>query len=34
MTDGKVDLTNPSLLKTIEKIDVIGKTVAGIFRKE
>lgn len=34
MTDGKVDLTNPSLLKTIEKIDVIGKTIAGIFRKE
>ncbi len=34
MTDGKVDLTNPSLLKTIEKIDVIGKTIAGIFRKD
>lgn len=34
MTDGKVDLTNPSLLKTIEQIDVIGKTIAGIFRKE
>ncbi len=34
MTDGKVDLTNPSLLKAIEKIDIIGKTVAGIFRKK
>lgn len=34
ITDGKVDLTNPSFLKTIEKIDVIGKTLAGIFRKE
>lgn len=33
MTDGKVDLSNPSLLKAIENIDVIGKTVAGIFRK-
>lgn len=33
MTDGKVDLTNPSLLKAIEKLDVIGKTIAGIFRK-
>ncbi|MCM4165369.1 MULTISPECIES: cation:proton antiporter [unclassified Arenibacter] len=34
MTDGKVDLTNPSLLKAIEKLDVIGKTMAGIFRKK
>lgn len=32
-TEEKVDLTNPSLLETIEKIDVIGKTIAGIFRK-
>lgn len=29
-----VDLTYPSLLETIEKIDVIGKTIAGIFRKK
>lgn len=29
----KVDLNNPSLLETIEKIDIIGKTIAGIFRK-
>lgn len=34
VTDGKVDLTNPSLLKAIEKLDVIGKTIAGIFRKD
>lgn len=32
--DGKVDLTNPSLLHAIEKLDVIGKTVASIFRKK
>ncbi len=30
----KVDLNNPSLLETIEKIDIIGKTIAGIFRKK
>ncbi len=30
----KVDLTYPSLLETIEKIDVIGKTIASIFRKK
>ncbi len=34
VTDGKIDLTNPSLLKAIEKLDVIGKTIAGIFRKD
>lgn len=34
LTDGKVDLTNPSLLKAIEKLDVIGKTMAAIFRKK
>jgi Kef-type K+ transport system membrane component KefB/nucleotide-binding universal stress UspA family protein len=34
VTDGTVDLTNPSLLKAIEKLDVIGKTMAGIFRKK
>lgn len=27
------DLTNPSLLNAVEQIDVIGKTIAGIFRK-
>lgn len=30
----KVDLTYPSLLETIEKIDIIGKTIASIFRKK
>lgn len=30
----KIDLTNPSLLEAVEKIDVIGKTIAGIFRKK
>jgi len=29
-----VDLTNPSLLAAIERIDVIGKTVANIFRRK
>lgn len=29
-----IDLTYPSMLETIEKIDVIGKTIAGIFRKK
>lgn len=29
-----IDLTNPSLLETIEKIDIIGKTVANAFRKK
>jgi len=29
----QIDLTNPSLLETIEKIDTIGKTIANIFRK-
>jgi Kef-type K+ transport system membrane component KefB/nucleotide-binding universal stress UspA family protein len=28
-----IDLTNPSLLETITKIDTIGKTIANIFRK-
>lgn len=30
----KIDLTNPSLLEAVERIDVIGKTIAGIFRKK
>lgn len=34
MKNEKIDLTNPSLLETIEKIDTIGKTIAGIFRKK
>lgn len=29
----KVDLTNSSLIETIEKVDIIGKTIANIFRK-
>jgi Kef-type K+ transport system membrane component KefB len=32
--DEMMDLTNPSLIETIEKIDDIGKTVAGIFRRK
>lgn len=31
--DEGVDLTNPSLIAAIEKIDVIGKSIAGIFRR-
>jgi hypothetical protein len=30
----KIDLTNPSLIEAIEKIDIVGKTIAGIFRKK
>ncbi len=29
----QIDLTNPSLLETIAKIDTIGRTIANIFRK-
>ncbi len=29
----KIDLTNSSLIETIESIDVIGKTIASVFRK-
>jgi Kef-type K+ transport system membrane component KefB len=29
-----IDLTNPSLIEAIEKIDVIGKTIANLFKKE
>lgn len=29
----QIDLTNPSLLETIAKIDTIGKTIVNIFRK-
>jgi len=31
--NGKIDLTNSSLIETIEQIDIIGKTIANIFRK-
>ena len=30
----QLDLTSPSLLEAIEKVDFIGKTVASIFRKK
>jgi len=30
----KVDLTNSSLIETIEKVDIIGKTIANIFQKK
>ncbi len=30
----KVDLTNPSLLEAIEKVDLIGRTLAAIFRRK
>lgn len=29
-----IDLTNPSILEPIEKLDEIGKTIAGIFRRK
>lgn len=31
---GGIDLTNPSLLEPVEKLDEIGKTVANIFRRK
>ncbi|GAO31505.1 Na+/H+ antiporter [Geofilum rubicundum JCM 15548] len=34
LNDERVDLTYPSLISAIEKIDGIGKTVAGIFKKK
>jgi hypothetical protein len=30
----QLDITSPSLLEAIEKVDLIGKTVASIFRKK
>jgi Kef-type K+ transport system membrane component KefB/nucleotide-binding universal stress UspA family protein len=33
-TKEEIDLTNPSLLETIEKIGVMGKTIANLFRKK
>lgn len=33
LNDDKVDLTYPSLIETVEKIDGIGKTMAALFRK-
>ncbi len=32
LTNGKVDLSNPSLLRAIKNIDVIGKTIAHLIR--
>jgi Kef-type K+ transport system membrane component KefB len=32
--EDQVDLTNSSLLETIEKVEIIGKTIANIFRKK
>lgn len=32
--EDKIDLTNPSLLEAVEGIDVIGKTIAAIFKKK
>ncbi|HSI70143.1 MAG TPA: cation:proton antiporter [Gillisia sp.] len=29
-----IDLTNPSLMEPIERLDEIGKTIAGLFRKK
>ncbi|HSP82732.1 MAG TPA: cation:proton antiporter [Gillisia sp.] len=29
-----IDLTNPSLLEPIERLDEIGKTIAGLFKKK
>lgn len=29
-----IDLTNPSLLEPIEKLDEIGKTIAGLFKRK
>jgi hypothetical protein len=34
MQKEKIDLTNPSLIEAVEKIDIIGKTLANIFRKK
>ena len=30
----QLDITSPSLLEAIERVDLIGKTVASIFRKK
>ena len=34
MQEEKVDLTNSSLFETIEKVDIIGKTISNIFQKK
>jgi Kef-type K+ transport system membrane component KefB/nucleotide-binding universal stress UspA family protein len=33
-TNDNVDLTNSSLIEAVEKIDIIGKTIANIFKKK
>jgi len=32
--DERLDLANPSLLEAVEKLDVIGKTLAGVFKRK
>ena len=32
--DERMDLDNPSLLEAVEKLDVIGKTLAGVFKRK
>ena len=34
LNNEQIDLKNPSLLEAIEKVDLIGKTIANIFRKK
>src|SRR5690606_21151526 len=34
MEDDRMDLSNPSLLEAVEKLDVIGKTLAGVFKRK
>ncbi|MBW6459549.1 MAG: hypothetical protein K0B08_03160 [Bacteroidales bacterium] len=34
MQEDNIDLTSPSLLEAIEKIDIIGKTMANIFKRK
>jgi nucleotide-binding universal stress UspA family protein len=34
MQEERVDLTNSSLFEAIEKVDIIGKTIANIFRRK
>lgn len=29
-----IDLTNPSLFESIERLDEIGKTIAGMFKRK
>jgi len=34
MEDDRMDLSNPSLLEAVENLDVIGKTLAGVFKRK